>query len=65
MQNPQKVHVLSADGSERELVLLRVVGKTAYVCNEVRLRETLGDPDADIEIGVSVRDVREMREAAN
>ena len=57
-KQPQKVHVTGADGSERELLLLRVVGKTAYVCNEARYREEIGNPKADIDVGVPLRDVR-------
>lgn len=58
MQKVQKVAVRSFDGQEKELVLLRVVGKTAYVCSDAMLKQLSLDPAADVEVGVPVSDVR-------
>ena len=44
-QKMQKVLVRSADGSERELVLMSKSGRTAYVCAVQRYREALENPD--------------------
>jgi len=52
--------VRGADGAEKELVLLRVGGQIGYVCNEQRLREAAGDPDADIEVGVLMSAIRRL-----
>ena len=40
-----KVVVRGADGIERELVLLRISGKTAYVCSTARYPEAVDNPD--------------------
>lgn len=60
MQKPQKVCVRSFDGQEKELILLRVVGKTAYVCSAAMLQRLSSDPTADIEVGVPITDVRPL-----
>ena len=44
-QRNQKVLVRGADGSERELILLQISGRTAYVCPEGKLRQAVDDPD--------------------
>jgi hypothetical protein len=66
-QKKQKVLVLGADGAERELVLLRISGKTAFVCAPGRYREAVDNPD--LGVGFPMRDVRfpkpKMTEAAN
>jgi len=55
-QKNQKVLVRGADGSERELILLRISGRTAYVCPEGKLRQAVDDPE--LWVGFPVRDVR-------
>lgn len=62
-QKMQKVFVHSADGSERELALVRIEGKTAYVCLESRFSETVQNPAANLEVGVPIEDVRFDRAA--
>jgi hypothetical protein len=57
-QKIQKVRVADCEGEIKELVLLRVDGRTAYVCNERRLVEVDHDPNADIAVGVPLADVR-------
>jgi hypothetical protein len=69
-QKIQKVLVRSADGMERELALLRIDGKTAYVCAESRFSEAVQNPAANLGVGVPVEDIRPNRigrddEAAN
>ena len=55
-QKKQKVIVRGADGSERELILLQIAGKTAYVCNAQRYGEAVDDPDPWV--GFPIGDVR-------
>jgi hypothetical protein len=57
-QKNQKVFVKGADGEERELALLRVAGETAYVCPPSRYREAIEHPEANIEVGFPIGDVR-------
>lgn len=57
-QKIQKVLVCSADGAERELVLVRIEGNTAYVCLESRYAEAVQNPASNLEVGVPVEDVR-------
>jgi hypothetical protein len=56
MQKKQKVVVRGADGTERELVLLRISGDTAYVCAAARYREAVDNPD--LGVGFPIKDVR-------
>jgi hypothetical protein len=56
MQKKQKVLVRGADGAERELVLLRIEGKTAYVCNASRYGDAVDNPD--LWVGFPIADVR-------
>jgi hypothetical protein len=63
-QKKQKVLVRGADGTERELVLLRVSGETAYVCAPSRYREAVDNPD--LSVGFPMKDVRlSVVDAAN
>jgi hypothetical protein len=55
-QKKQKVLVRSVDGTERELVLLRIEAKTAYVCVAGRYTEALGN--SDLWVGFPLADVR-------
>ena len=55
-QKNQKVLVRGADGKERELILLQIAGKTAYVCNALRYREAVDDPE--LWVGFPIGDVR-------
>jgi len=57
-QKNQKVYVRGADGTERELVLVRVAGQTAYVCPASRYLDAIRNPEAGIEVGFPVQDVR-------
>jgi hypothetical protein len=70
MQKKQKVVVRGADGTERELILLRISGDTAdtaYVCAPARYREAVENPD--LGVGFPIKDVRllgtQQKEAAN
>lgn len=64
----QKVSVRDADGNRKQLILLRIVGNTAYVCSERGLLEASTNPQADVEIGVPLIDIQfpegKMKEAA-
>lgn len=55
-QKKQKVFVRCADGSERELVLLQIAAKTAYVCPAARYTEAVGN--RDLWVGFPLADVR-------
>jgi len=46
---------------------VRIAGQTAFVCPNGRYREAVDNPQANIELGVSLRDIRYAgnREAAN
>jgi hypothetical protein len=61
MQENQKVLVKGADGTERALVLVRIEHGTAYVCSEARYEEALSHPEACIEVGFPVGDVRPLK----
>lgn len=52
----QKVVVRSADGTERELVLLQIAAKTAYVCPARRYSEAVDNPE--LWVGFPLADVR-------
>jgi hypothetical protein len=60
LQTQQKVFVRAADGIERELVLLRIIGETAYVCPESRCQEAIDNPE--IGVGFPMTDVKLMDE---
>ena len=62
MQKNQKVLVRSADGSEKELVLLGISGPTAYVCHPARYDEAVDN--REFGVGVPVADIKAL-EAAN
>jgi hypothetical protein len=55
-QKKQKVFVRGADGREKELILLRVAAKTAYVCPAARYAEAVGNPE--LWVGFPLADVR-------
>lgn len=55
-QKKQKVFVKGADGSEKELILLRIAAKTAYVCPTGRYAEAVDNPD--LWVGFPLADVR-------
>lgn len=55
-QRTQKVIVKGADGGEKELVLLRIAAKTAYVCPIGRYAEAVDNPD--LWVGFPLADVR-------
>lgn len=56
MQKKRRVVVRGADGREKELVLLRVAAKTAYVCAPHRYSEAVDNPD--LWVGFPLADVR-------
>ena len=49
------------DGSERALILLRILGQTAYVCCPSRYKQAIKDPE--LAVGFPLEDVR-FEEAA-
>ena len=55
----KRVFVRGADGSERELALVRVEAKTAYVCPFERV-EAVEAGDEESIVGFPVEDVREV-----
>jgi hypothetical protein len=55
-QEIQKVLVRGAHGAEKQLVLLRISGETAYVCAPSRYREALDNPA--LGVGFPMKDVR-------
>jgi hypothetical protein len=59
--------VRAVDGIERELVLLRISGETAYVCPASRCGEAVDNPD--VGVGFPIKDVKLLEpqnsEAAN
>ena len=57
-QNQQNVIVRSADGKERQLTLLRIRGKTAFVCAPVHYPEALDN--GDWAVGFPLEDVRSL-----
>lgn len=57
-QKNTKVIVKGADGSEKELVLLRIAARTAYVCAIGRYAEAVDNPD--LWVGFPLIDVRSI-----
>jgi len=55
-QKKQKVLVKGADGREKELILLQIAAKTAYVCPAGRYAEAVDNPD--LWVGFPLTDVR-------
>lgn len=55
-QEIQNVLVRGADGAEKQLVLLRISGETAYVCAPSRYREAVNNPG--LGVGFPIKDVR-------
>ena len=53
--------------TEKSLSLVRIAGQTAFVCPDGRYREAVDNPEANIEVGVPLRDIRyaSNSEAAN
>lgn len=65
MMNPgQKVLVRGADGMDHQLTLVRLERSVAYCCASKDYEEALMRPEACIEVGFPLRDVK-MKEAAN
>jgi hypothetical protein len=56
VQKNQKVLVRGVDGREKELILLRIAAKTAYVCPAERYAEAVDNPD--LWVGFPLSDVR-------
>jgi hypothetical protein len=61
-QKIQNVMVRGANGAEKQLVLLHILGETAYVCAPSRYREAVENPD--LAVGFPKKDVR-LLETAN
>jgi hypothetical protein len=61
-KNIRNVMVRGANGTERQLVLLRISGETAYVCAPARYFEAVENPNSAV--GFPKEDVR-LLEAAN
>jgi hypothetical protein len=57
-QKIKTVNVRCADGEQRELALVRVEGNTAYLCRANQYRDAIQHPEACIEIGFPLSDVR-------
>lgn len=55
-QKVRMVHAKAVDGVERELALVKIEGKTAYVCPKSRYREAVDNPD--VAVGFPIEDVR-------
>jgi hypothetical protein len=55
-QKIKLVHARAVDGTERELALVRIEGRTAYVCPKARYREAVENPD--LAVGFPLEDVR-------
>ena len=64
MSKKQKVSVRGADGEYHALALVRLEGDVAYCCSEAKYEQAIGHPEACIEIGFPLSDVK-MKEAAN
>lgn len=64
MRSGQKVLVRGADGLEHPLILVRLERDTAYCCAARDYKEAVTHPEACIEVGFPLRDVR-TKEAAN
>jgi alpha-D-ribose 1-methylphosphonate 5-phosphate C-P lyase len=64
MDSGQKVLVRGADGQDHPLTLVRLERGVAYCCAEEKYKEAITHPDACIEVGFPLRDVK-MKEAAN
>ena len=62
--NKHKVSVRGADGEYHALALVRLEGDTAYCCAEEKYDEAVAHPEACIEVGFPISDVK-MKEAAN
>ncbi len=61
-QKIKTVKVRCADGEQRELALVRIDGDTAYLCQANRYQDAVQHPEACIEVGFPLSDVR-MSEA--
>ncbi|KJC44109.1 hypothetical protein UB31_21270 [Bradyrhizobium sp. LTSP849] len=59
-----KVSVRGADGELHALALVRLEGEVAYCCSEAKYEEAIRHPEACIEVGFPLADVK-MKEAAN
>ena len=60
----QKVSVRGADGLYHPLVLVRLEREVAYCCSARNYEEAIAHPEACIEVGFPLRDVK-MKETAN
>ncbi len=61
----KEVYARGADGVERQLALVRIEGKTAYVCPVSRYREAIAHPESQVEVGFPISDVRAVGPAAD
>jgi hypothetical protein len=57
-QKTKLVKVQCADGEQRELALVRIEGNTAYLCQASRYEDAIQHPEACIEIGFPLSDVK-------
>jgi hypothetical protein len=57
-QKIKTVKVRCADGEQRELALVRIDGDTAYLCQAARYQDAIQHPEACIEVGFPLSDVR-------
>jgi hypothetical protein len=64
MKSGQKVSVRGADGLDHPLVLVRLERDVAYCCAAEQYEEAITQPEACIEVGFPLRDVK-TKEAAN
>jgi len=64
IREKQKVSVRGADGLLHPLVLVRLEGQVAYCCSEAKYEEAVSHPEACIEVGFPMADVK-LKEAAH